>query len=87
MSRRRGAYVSKSGLVSRYALVATLWVPLGPHPHFGTIRAASTLHRHLPTFAEVPVSICPLSLPPAGACALPRRWLLQDSLHAPQRAL
>lgn len=27
MSRRRGAYVSKSGRVSRYALVATYWVP------------------------------------------------------------
>jgi hypothetical protein len=27
MSRRRGAYVTKSGRVSRYALVATYWVP------------------------------------------------------------
>ena len=27
MSRRRGAYITKSGRVSRYALIATYWVP------------------------------------------------------------
>ena len=37
MSRRRGAYITKSGRVSRYALLATYWVPLPNAPRYEPI--------------------------------------------------